>query len=126
MRRFINVLCGIAAFFFALHGTIDTPPCACQVLSIDPNARWRVEDVRTPYSDGSAGYLEGRDSGYLAVMMYTCEHGVRLTINMDADTEVCWGSITSCPFLSLISPECRVRPHSPVTPNEQLYLIDVW
>ena len=125
MWRFINVLCGVAAFFFALHGTIDTPPCACQVLSIDPSARWRVEDVRTPYSDGSAGYLEGRDSGYLAVMMYTCEHGVRLTINMDADTEVCWGSITSRPSSPSSVPNAEFVL-TPVTPNEQLYLIDVW
>ena len=96
MRRFASMLCCTVACLFALQdNAFDCAPCACQVLSINPNAKWRIEDVCTPYSDGSAGYLEGRDSGYLAVMMYTCDHGVHLTVKMDADTKICWGSINN-------------------------------
>lgn len=94
MRQLYNLL-GCAIILIVFHGAPllnKTPPCACQLLTFDPQAKWDVKDVDTPYSDGTAGCIDGRDDGYLSVMMYTCKHGYRLTINMDPSSKVCWGS----------------------------------
>ena len=93
MQRSTKALCGAVAFFLALALLDRTPPCACKILTASPRASWRVQAVRTPYSDGTAGHIEGRDCGYLSVITYTCDHGVRLTVIMDSNSRKCWGSI---------------------------------
>ncbi len=93
MRQPIKVFCGAVACLLVLTLLDSKPPCACRILCINPRARWRIEAVYTPYSDGKAGHIEERDCGYQSVMMYTCNHGIRLTVIMDTDTKECWGSI---------------------------------
>lgn len=98
-RLFWRLVFGFAALVCCitlLYGQIrPTPPCACEVLSRNPKAEWHVEEADTPYLRGTAGYIEGRDSGYLSFTAYTCGHGARLAIYYDPDSDKCWGSIQS-------------------------------